>query len=145
MKKILTLMITSLLLSTMVYAQEEWKPKTATNSISFRMGLCKIERNAYMYDIYMTTDNIYDKVISIPLGNNREEALESINELIAICEEGSGLLRFFKAKHTGKTYEFYTFGNMISFGCIQGEIHYGNANLYYSELKRMRKFIEQKK
>lgn len=139
MKRMLIIIMSAILMMPSISAQEHWKPQTPSNSIKFRVGTISLERNGYTYNIYMKTDNVLDEnLMSIHLGDNREEAMESINKLIEISNE-IGQIRFFDKA------EIYVAQSHIVITDIKGKIHLGEATISRSELKKMKGFIEKGK
>ena len=125
--------------SPMANAQDTWKPKTPTKSLNFRMGFCEIHRKGYTYFISIRTDFTLDvEIISIYLGNGREEALQSINKLIEISELPSA------TEFPFKDFKISTYGYNIKIIDTK-ELNFGDAYISKNELKKMKKFIEQGK
>lgn len=141
MKKIIMIVIIMMMqMPSMVYAQDTWKPKTPTAKMNFRMGRTSIYRQGYIYTISTMTDATLDtEVLTIHLGNGRQEALESINQLIHISELPAGNLYPFK------DIKFIIHDNSLEIEDKEGKFFYGDAYIYDNELKRMKKFIESGK
>ena len=126
-------------LTPVVNAQDTWKPKTATKSLNFRMGYCELYRKGYTYFISVKTNFTLDvEIISIYLGNGREEALQSINKLIEISELPSA------TDFPFKDFKISTYGYNIKVIDTK-EFNFGDAYISKKELKKMKKFIEQGK
>lgn len=129
-----------MLIPSMAYAQDNWKPKTPAKTLNLRFGYVQLERRGYIYIIYAQTDFSLDtEIMSINLGNGREEALQSINKLIEFSELPVGnRLKF-------DDVELVTWGKSIKLIDEDKKIHYGDAYIGDSELKKMKKFIESGK
>lgn len=141
MKKIIYVVIlTMMLLPSMANAQDAWKPQTPTKSLNFRMGKAEIHRKGRIYIISLITDfSLNVEVISIYLGNGRQEALETINKLIEISEFPSCNI------YPYKDINFQICDNHLRIKEVKDKWYWGTAYLYDRELKKMKAFIEKGK
>lgn len=140
MKRVLLLIISVLMISTTITsAQDTWKPKTPTAEMKFRMGQASISRQGYFYILSSHTDfTLMTEVWTMVLGNGREEALETINKLIHISNLNGGIYPY-------KDTDFGVYDKYLKIERKKGEIYYGEAFLYDSELKKAKQFIEKGK
>ena len=141
MKKIIIAIISAMILTpTMANAQDTWKPKTPENKISFRFGQTSLERRGYYYTIYAKSNLTIDEgVISIFLGNGREAALKSLDELIHVAKLKSGSYKF-------DGVDFLFVDNYIKVTQRDSKKYFfGEGTIMDSDLDKMRKFIEQGK
>lgn len=138
MKKILIILITLMMMPVVAEAQEAWKPKTPRKTMNFRFGIVQLERDGYYYTIWLKTNHPWDEHMVIHLGNGRDEALKSIEQLIEISNADGNIRYFDKA-------EIYVGLAQMTIKRIEGEVFFGEAIIGDGELKRMKKFIEQGK
>ena len=139
MKKIIIIAIALMaIIPSAVNAQERHKTPSATKN--YRAGNVVIRRTGSAYTIVAKTDFIlFDEYLSVFLGIERKEVLESINKLIEISEFPYGNIFPFK------DIDFKVHDSHIEFVNVKGKIFYGKAIIYDRELKSMKKFIERGK
>ena len=137
MKKIILFILAIMALLPIATAQETWKPQTPSKTIRFRGGNCIFERRGYIYTICVRTDfTLIDEIVVVYLGNGRDNALKSINQLIDI----SNYLTSDKLPFDNNI--FIPMGNYIEV-VEKGEHNYGKAYINNSELKKMQKVIQK--
>ena len=137
MKKILIAIITAMILMPiMADAQIQKKSTTKTETLlSLRMGYMNLKLSEGMYFITMLTTNQFDDAMLLKLGDTKESAIQSLNDLMEITSSISGQecvridngfgreLRFYKGAMGGVT--------------IQADGHAGYVNTAKSEFKKM--------
>jgi hypothetical protein len=134
------MIIALLTLMPIANAQNTWKPKSPKNNLKFRMGIVELSRRGYSYMIIAQTNfTLVKEYYNISLGSNRENALETINQLIEVSESSVG-----NTKQIDDVI-VCSFGNKLKITEEKGKINYGEAYITTSELKKMKKFIEQGK
>lgn len=137
MKKILIAIITAMILMPiMADAQIQKKSTIKTETLlSLRMGYMNLKLSEGMYFITMLTTNQFDDAMLLKLGDTKESAIQSLNDLMEITSSISGQecvridngfgreLRFYKGAMGGVT--------------IQADGYAGYVNTAKSEFKKM--------
>lgn len=79
------------MMPTMADAQIKKKSTTKTETIlSLRMGCMNLKLSEGTYYISMLTTNQFDDAMLLKLGNSKESAIQSLNDLIEISSNISG-------------------------------------------------------
>lgn len=136
MKKIIVAIICLMMLPIMADAQIQKKSTTKTETLlSLRMGYMKLTLSDGKYVIRMLTTNQFDDALILKIGETKESAIQSLNDLMEICttitgqdcvriDNGYGReLRFYKGAMGGVT--------------IHADGYAGYVNTAKSEFKKM--------
>lgn len=137
MKKIIIAIISAMILMpTMAEAQIQKKSTSKTETLlSLRMGYMNLKYSEGTYFLTMLTTNQFDDAMILKIGETKESAIQSLNDLMEICttitgqdcvriDNGYGReLRFYKGAMGGVT--------------IQADGYAGYVNTAKSEFKKM--------
>lgn len=138
MKKILIAIITSMILMPiMADAQIQKKSTTKTETLlSLRMGYMNLKLSEGMYFITMLTTNQFDDAMLLKLGDTKESAIQSLNDLMEITSSISGQECVRIDNGFGRELRFYK-GAMGGVS-INADGYAGTVNTAKSEFKKMR-------
>lgn len=136
MKKIIIAIISAMILMpTMVDAQIQKKSTTKTETLlSMRMGYMNLKYSEGTYFITMLTTNQFDDAMVLKLGNSKDSAIQSLNDLIDISSNISGKECVRIDNGYGRELRFYkgTMGGVT----IMADGYAGVVNTAKSEFKK---------
>ena len=138
MKKIFIAIITAMILMPiMADAQIQKKSTTKTETLlSLRMGYMNLKLSEGMYFITMLTTNQFDDAMLLKLGDTKESAIQSLNDLMEITSSISGQECVRIDNGFGRELRFYK-GAMGGVS-INADGYAGTVNTAKSEFKKMR-------
>lgn len=138
MKKIFIAIISAMILMPiMADAQIQKKSTTKTETLlSLRMGYMNLKLSEGMYFITMLTTNQFDDAMLLKLGDTKESAIQSLNDLMEITSSISGQECVRIDNGFGRELRFYK-GAMGGVS-INADGYAGTVNTAKSEFKKMR-------
>lgn len=140
MKKLLILIISAFCLMPLASAQIQ---KTASNKIttiaSCRMGFVNLRLNEGMFFLSIGTTNQFDNMMLLKLGDDKESAIQSLNDLVDILESLTGEDMQGIDNGFGKEFRLYkSLGALY----IKADGYAGSGNIAKSELNKFIKALE---
>lgn len=141
MKKIIILIIAIMMMPSMANAQIQKKEKTKTETIvSLRMGCMNLKRQKNTLFLSMKTTNQFDDMMILKLGDSVDSAIQSLNDLIDICETITGQDCISIDNGYGREIRIYK-GAMGGIS-ISADGYAGEVNTAKSEFKRILREIQ---
>ena len=143
MKKIIIAIISAMILMpTMADAQIQKKSTTKTETIlSLRMGYINLRLSEGTYFIAMLTTNQFDDAMLLKLGDTKESAVQSLNDLIEISSNITGQECVRIDNGYGRELRFYK--GVMGGVSINADGYAGSVNTAKSEFKKMRDKLMQ--
>lgn len=136
MKKIIIAIISAMILMpTMADAQIQKTGKVTTKTLaSVRMGFVSLRMlEPSTYYLAMQTTNQFDDPMLLKLGENKESAVQSLNDLIDILDSLTGDATQYINNGFGKELRLW---KLMGGLYISADGYAGNANIGKSELKK---------
>lgn len=137
MKKIVIFIIAIIMIPMMADAQITKKRTSTTETIvSLRMGNMNLKKSGTTYFLAMGTDNQFDDYMLLILGDDTESAVQSLNDMIEICETITAQDNVVIDNGYGRELRIYK--GVMGGISINADGYAGSVNTAKSEFRKMR-------
>ena len=141
MKKILLLVIAIMTFAPMTNAQIKKTGESNTKTIaSVRMGIVVLRQSDKDFYLSMTTTNQFDNAMLLKLGDTKESAKQSLNDLLDILESLDGDASQYIDNGFGRELRLWKLMGALY---ISADGYAGNGNIAKSELKKFIKALQE--
>ena len=141
MKKILLLVIAIMTFTPMTNAQIKKTGESNTKTIaSARMGIVVLRQSDKDFYLSMTTTNQFDNAMLLKLGDTKESAKQSLNDLLDILESLEGDASQYIDSGFGRELRLWKLMGALY---ISADGYAGNGNISKSELKKFIKALQE--
>jgi hypothetical protein len=141
MKKILLMVIALMTLVPMADAQIKKTGETKTETISsLRTGVVSLKLSKGMYYLTLRTTKQFDDPMILKLGDSKESAIQSLNDLIDILDSLQGNATQYIDNGFGKEFRLF---KMMGALYIDADGYAGNGNISKGELNKLIKALSK--